>query len=213
MIVLANTITVDVEYVDVTSFASTTKSLKVKCFVGDASPLSGSFAASLLSKLVHALPALEYFVEDTKRVPSPGSTLPTPKFFLYFFSCNRKTSAVSCAARATRPQSVDVRENMKTIRKGPATELNSRRKFSRNCDSLELFITSLRALSKKRVRETPREEEGFSNSWFRMLSGSNWCSMILFTVNDIFARQDLHRSTARSASGTCENFLSLFSQQ
>ena len=99
MIVLANTITVDVEYVDVTSFASTTKSLKVKCFVGDASPLSGSFAASLLSKLVHALPALEYFVEDTKRVPSPGSTLPTPKFFLYFFSCNRKTSAVSCAAR------------------------------------------------------------------------------------------------------------------
>ena len=95
MIVLANTITVDVEYVDVTSFASTTKSLKVKCFVGDASPLSGSFAASLLSKLVHALPALEYFVEDTKRVPSPGSTLPTPKFFLYFFSCNRKTSAVS----------------------------------------------------------------------------------------------------------------------
>ena len=56
MIVLANTITVDVEYVDVTSFASTTKSLKVKCFVGDASPLSGSFAASLLSKLVHELP-------------------------------------------------------------------------------------------------------------------------------------------------------------
>ena len=50
MIVLANTITVDLEYVDVTSFASTTKSLKVKCFVGDASPLSGSFAASLLSK-------------------------------------------------------------------------------------------------------------------------------------------------------------------